>query len=103
MSCVEAGYSDFNLSTSSDEKAFAWNLFAGYAVNEVLAIEAGYLGSGKVSMELDVSGTLEGEQLRFGYRCSSEAVVVVWRPRKTRAHEFVRQTVRQDWNQVVGR
>ena len=60
------GFTDFNLSTSSDERAFAWNLFAGYAVNEVFAIEAGYLGSGKVSMELDVSGMLDGEQLHFG-------------------------------------
>ena len=62
----QGGFADFNLSTSSDERAFAWNLFAGYAVSEVLAIEAGYLGSGKVSMRLDVSGTLDGEQLRFG-------------------------------------
>ena len=61
-----AGYADFNLSTSSDERAFAWNLFAGYVVNEVFAIEAGYLGSSKVSMRLDVSGTLDGEQLHFG-------------------------------------
>ena len=60
------GFTDFKLSTSSDERAFAWNLFAGYAVSEVFAIEAGYLGSGKVSMGLDLSGTLDGEQLRFG-------------------------------------
>ena len=40
------GFTDFELSTSSDERAFAWNLFAGYAVSEVFAIEAGYLGSG---------------------------------------------------------
>ena len=61
----QEGYSAVNLSTSSDKRAFAWNLFAGYAVNEVFAIEAGYLGSGKVSMELDVSGTLDGEQQHF--------------------------------------
>ena len=68
------GYSDFDLSTSSDERAFAWNLFAGYAVNEVFAVEAGYLGSGNVSMGLDVSGTLDGEQLRFG----SDAQATRW-------------------------
>ena len=60
------GFSDVNLSTSSDESAFAWTLFAGYAVNEVFAIEAGYLGSGKVSMGLDISGTLDREQQQFG-------------------------------------
>ena len=96
------GFTDFELSTSSDERAFAWNLFAGYAVSEVFAIEAGYLGSGKVSMGLDLSGMHDGTAT-LRHRCSSEAMVIVWRPRRTCAHEFARQTVRQDWNKVVGR
>ena len=61
----EEGPPGLSLTTSSDESAFAWNLFAGYFVNEVLAVEAGYLGSSKVSMQIDVSGTLEGEPLHF--------------------------------------
>ena len=59
------GLTDFSLTTSSDDNAFAWNLFAGYAVSEALAIEGGYLGSGKVAMDLDFAGTFDGEQLGF--------------------------------------
>ena len=99
----EEGPPGLSLTTSSDESAFAWNLFAGYFVNEVLAVEAGYLGSSKVSMQIDVSGTLGRWPLHFQHRYASEAVVVVWRPRTTRAREFVRQAVRQDWSPVVGR
>ena len=60
----QAGFTDFNLSSYEDDKAFAWSAYAGYALNEHFAIEAGYLGSDKVSIRLDLAGTLHGEQLR---------------------------------------
>ena len=60
----QAGFTDFNFSIDDDDKAFAWSVYAGYALNEHFAIEAGYLGSDKVSIGWDLAGTLHGEQLR---------------------------------------
>ena len=58
----QAGFADFNFSTSTDDRAHAWSVYAGYAVNEAFAVEGGFLGSGKVNMGLDVSGTYDGQR-----------------------------------------
>lgn len=59
-----AGVTVRDFSTGSDDRAFAWSVYAGYAVSEMLALEAGYLGSGKVSMRIDVSGSFGGEEFQ---------------------------------------
>ena len=49
-----------NLSLSTDDQAFAWSAFAGYALNDDFALEVGYLGSGVVNQSLDLRATFDG-------------------------------------------
>ena len=50
------GSGDATLSVSSDDRVFAWSLYGGYALSPNLALEAGYLGAGKV--KLDYHGSM---------------------------------------------
>ena len=54
-----------NLSLSTDDRAFAWSAFAGYALNDDFALEVGYLGSGEVKQSLDLTATFDGLEVSF--------------------------------------
>ena len=54
-----------NLSLSTDDRAFAWSAFAGYALNDDFALELGYLGSGEVKQSLDLTATFDGLEVSF--------------------------------------
>ena len=64
----QEGYTGIeNLSSSTDDRVFAWNAFAGYHLNSDFAIEVG-LGSVEVNQSLDLTGTIEGLEVSFDYK-----------------------------------
>lgn len=54
-----SGMTDLNFS-ANDDRVFAWSVFAGYALSETVAIEAGYLGNRKVSVTATTAATFDG-------------------------------------------
>ena len=61
----QEGFTDINLSLSTDDRAFAWSAFAGYNLNDDFALELGYLGSGEVKQSLDLTATFDGLEVFF--------------------------------------